>query len=300
MKVTFFGVRGSIASPGPETVKYGGNTPCVLVEVESISTHKTTTLIFDAGTGIRSLGSQLSKTDTDLYLFFSHYHWDHIQGFPFFSPAYQHNRNIYLIKSHLDNESTSSVLDQMIDPHFPVTGDQLQANINELALDTKGEIVIDDVNIRTLALNHPGGGIAFRMDSQQGSVTYVTDNELFPPGKAKTSYDEWVNFVAGTDLLIHDAMYQDKELERIHGWGHSLISQTMKLAHDANVANLALFHHEPSRTDQQLDEILADCKQEIASSTGRKVFIAKEGDSYFVTDSKVMVENNTLDTKKPT
>ena len=188
----------------------------------------------------------------------------------------------------------------MIDPHFPVIGDQLQANIQELALDNKGALAINDAIISTLALNHPGGGIAFRIDSLQGSVTYVTDNELYPPGKAKTSYDEWVNFVAGTDLLIHDAMYEDNELSRIHGWGHSLISQTMKLGHDATIANLVLFHHDPSRTDQQLDAILADCKREVGNSTDRQVYMAKEGDSYSITDSKVIVENRIPDTKKPT
>ena len=300
MKVTFFGVRGSIASPGADTIKYGGNTPCVLVEIENEISHEFTTLIFDAGTGIRSLGEQLSKSNSDLYLFFSHYHWDHIQGFPFFIPAYQKNRTINLVTSHLPDGNTKSVLDQMVDPHFPVTGDQLQATIKKLPLDQKGKIVIDNINISTLSLNHPGGGFAFRIDCQHGSMSYITDNELYPPGTANTSYDDWINFVSGTDLLIHDAMYLNEELDHTHGWGHSLISHTMQLGHDANIANLVLFHHDPSRSDQQLDQILANCQREIANSLDRNVYMAKEGDCYSISQSSVTVETKQPNTKKPT
>ena len=291
MKVTFFGVRGSIASPGQHTVKYGGNTPCVLVEIEDRTSLQTTFLIFDAGTGIKSLGEKLSKNSSDLNLFISHYHWDHIQGFPFFSPAYQKNRTINLITNHLKDDNPKSVLDQMTTPHFPVSGDQLQAMINEFPLDHKGQIIIDNISISTLPLNHPGGGTAFRVDSQYGSMTYITDNELYPPTPPKTSYENWISFVRGTDLLIHDAMYKDNELEKIHGWGHSLISQAIQLGRDADIANLVLFHHDPSRTDDQLDSILMESRK-IYESTGQELYLAKEGDCYSITNSVVTVSAN--------
>ena len=276
MKVTFYGVRGSIATPGKDTVKYGGNTSCVLVEPDD-----EVVLIFDAGTGIRSLGQQLVSDDRDIYLLFSHHHWDHIQGLPFFRPIYQQGRKIRLLSNNLNAGDASAVLDQMVDPHFPVTGAQLQAEIEVAPFNDQGTIMIGDTRISTLPLNHPGGGSGYRVDTAHGSLAYITDNELYPPNQAKTSYAGWIDFVQDVDLLIHDAMFVDDELPKVHGWGHSLISQALQLALDADVKRLLLFHHDPSRSDAQLDAILADSREWMASrAAGIEVLVAREGESY--------------------
>lgn len=277
MHIKFYGVRGSIATPGADTVRYGGNTACVLVESDN-----GTIFILDAGTGIKKLGDELIQCQSlsSINLMFSHLHWDHIQGFPFFAPIYKTNQKIHLMAAHLDEENVQSVLSQMTDPHFPVPSDQLEAVV-EVTTNIPSVLVIDDVTISTLALNHPGGGSAYKFQSTKGSLVYATDNELFPPNETRTSYTEWLEFVKGVDYLIHDAMYLDTELEKIHGWGHSLISQTLKLAGEAMVKNVILFHHDPSRTDQQLDEIKQNSRKWMIQNYPEcKVYLAREGDEY--------------------
>ena len=276
MKVTFYGVRGSIATPGKDTVKYGGNTSCVLVEPD-----EDVVLIFDAGTGIRSLGQLLYSDSRDIYLLFSHHHWDHIQGLPFFRPIYQQERKIRLLSNNLNAGDASCVLDQMTDSHFPVTGAQLQANIEVVSFNDHGSIMIGDTKVSTMPLNHPGGGSGYKIETAHGSLVYITDNELFPPYQARTSYAGWIEFVKDVDLLIHDAMFVDDELQKVHGWGHSLISQALQLALDADVKRLLLFHHDPSRSDAQLDAILTDSREWMASRSAEiEVFLAREGESY--------------------
>lgn len=277
MKITFYGVRGSIPVSSRETQQYGGNTSCLLLETDD------KILIFDAGTGIRQLGEDLLNDERDIYLFFSHYHWDHIQGLPFFKPLYNPKRTIYLLSDHLADDA-STVLKQMAPPYFPVTQDQIQAQVKVLPLQNKGCLRIGSLNISTCALNHPDGGAAYRIDTAEGSFAYVTDSELLPPETVNTPWEQWVNFLQNVDLLVHDAMYIDEELSHIHGWGHPLVSQVQRLARDANVARLVLFHHDPKRTDKQLEVILANAQQWMKKQHPRcKVTLAKEMDSYQVT-----------------
>ncbi len=276
MKATFYGVRGSIATPGKDTVKYGGNTSCLLVEPDD-----DVILIFDAGTGIRSLGQLLVSDGRDIYLLFSHHHWDHIQGLPFFRPIYQQGRTIRLLSNNLNSGDASSVLDQMSDSHFPITGAQLRAQIEVVPFNDQGSLMIGDAKVSTMPLNHPGGGSGYKIETAHGSLVYITDNELSPPDEMQTSYPEWIDFIQGVDLLIHDAMFLDDELPKVHGWGHSLVSQVLQLALDADVKRLVLFHHDPSRTDAQLDEILANSREWMASHSAEiEVSLAREGESY--------------------
>ena len=284
MLIKFYGVRGSIASPGEDTVRYGGNTACVFVK-----TNDQELFIFDAGTGIRKLGDELSelasKTSVSskaINLLFSHYHWDHIQGFPFFQLAYRADQEINLLAAHLGELNAHSVLTQMTDPHFPVPSDKLEAKVNVLSMENEVLLIGSNV-IKTLSLNHPGGGSAYRINADEGSMAYVTDNELFPPNEPATPYEQWLEFLKGVDYLIHDAMYLDNEKERIHGWGHSLISETLQLAADAEVKNLILFHHDPSRTDKQLDTIEKNAKAwMLKHAPDCNVTVAKEGDEYLL------------------
>jgi phosphoribosyl 1,2-cyclic phosphodiesterase len=274
LKATFYGVRGSIATPGIDTVRYGGNTSCLHVELDDGSQ-----LIFDAGTGIRPLGDRLADCDCELTLLFSHHHWDHIQGLPFFRPIYQKGRRVRLLSAFLARTESMAVLDQMIDPHFPVTGESLLADISVLELGGDNRIRIGDAVVNACPTNHPGGGAAYRVTTSSGSLAYVTDNELFPPGNPATPYEKWVEFLRGVDFLIHDAMYLDSELDDVRGWGHSSIQQALQLGCDAGAGRLVLFHHDPSRTDDQLDGILTDSIRWMAERCECTVSIATEGET---------------------
>ncbi len=250
MLVTFYGVRGSIAAPGPKTIKYGGNTSCVHVRLNTGNN-----VIFDAGTGIRELGIRMVQNDEPLLLLLSHGHWDHIQGYPFFGPIYQPSREIRVCQGVDTNEvALKAILEQMDGSNFPVHSEDLPSKI------TTVQEVDDYLNAQSFHtvrkhLNHPGGGNAYRIEEDGVSIAYITDNELDPPNAPQTTYAEWVDFCQGVDLLIHDAQYIEKDMPAKHGWGHSLISQVRQLAVDAQVKNLAMYHHDPERTDSELDEI---------------------------------------------
>lgn len=251
MKVSFYGVRGSIATSGPTTVKYGGNTSCACIELNNGHT-----IILDGGTGLRPLGVELMQQNNPLHLLLTHSHWDHIQGFPFFMPIFKPNQEIRIYSAAEVDNNPPAILSQMNDVSFPVTHKQLPSTLTTMTSDKLQTSLADiSVSIREKALNHPGGGSAFRIEEDGISVAYITDNELDPPGVITTRYEEWVAFAHGVDLLIHDAQYTESDMPHKHGWGHSLISQVRRLAIDAEVKNLVMYHHDPERTDGQLDEI---------------------------------------------
>ncbi len=252
MIITFFGVRGSTAAPGPQTVKYGGNTSCVHVELDN--GHD---LVFDAGTGIRILGKQLAKKQTPANILMSHGHWDHIQGYPFFDPIYQPDRDINIYISVASGRKLlCSLFEQMDGVTFPVHAEDLPSN-NICKFKGVESELYERAGVRVVqrALNHPGGGVAYRIDDAGASVAYVTDNELDPPGEPTTTFDQWVEYLHGVDVLIHDAQYTEDDMPHKHGWGHSLISDVRRLATDAEVGALVMFHHDPDRSDGELDEI---------------------------------------------
>jgi len=250
--ITFYGVRGSTAAPGPQTAKYGGNTSCVHIELESGND-----LVLDAGTGIRLLGKQLAKKTTPANILLSHGHWDHIQGYPFFEPIYQPDRviNVYV---HLESgrQLLDTLFQQMDGTRFPVKAEDLPSNhISKFKGIEKELHEREGINVVKQALNHPGGGVAYKIEENGATCAYVTDNELDPPYALSTNYDEWVNYLHGVDVLIHDAQYTEDDLPHKHGWGHSLISQVRQLATDAEVGTLVMFHHDPDRSDAELDEV---------------------------------------------
>lgn len=252
MIITFYGVRGSTAAPGPQTAKYGGNTSCVHIELESGND-----LVLDAGTGIRLLGKQLAKKTTPANILLSHGHWDHIQGYPFFEPIYQPDRviNVYV---HLESgrQLLDTLFQQMDGTRFPVKAEDLPSNhISKFKGIEKELHEREGINVVKQALNHPGGGVAYKIEENGATCAYVTDNELDPPYALSTNYDEWVNYLHGVDVLIHDAQYTEDDLPHKHGWGHSLISQVRQLATDAEVGTLVMFHHDPDRSDAELDEV---------------------------------------------
>lgn len=273
MLITFYGVRGSIAAPGPATIKYGGNTSCMHVRLNS-GEH----LIFDAGTGIRKLGIRLARTEDPLLLLLSHGHWDHIQGYPFFDPIYQKDRNIVVLQGVEGNANAlKALLEQMDGSNFPVHAEDLPSRITTIQ-EVDAFLAKQAFKTTRHVLNHPGGGYAYRVEEDGVVFAYMTDNELYPPTQPRTNYDEWVEYCEGVDLLIHDAQYQEQDMPAKHGWGHSLISQVRQLAVDARVKNVVMFHHDPERTDAQLDEIALTSARYFHSRNAKiGSYIAAEG-----------------------
>ncbi len=255
IRVTFWGVRGSIPSPGALTARYGGNTACVAIDLGA-----ETTLVLDAGTGIRALGKALLDRDADLFVLLSHSHWDHIQGFPFFAPIYQPHRRIYVFPTPQGHTLLCTLLEQMDGPHFPVTSDRLPSE-TECITDEPMRFLHDQgLCLSRIPTNHPGGGSGYRIEHDGRSVVYLSDNELYPPYPKATEFEAFARFCRHADVLIHDAQYLDRDLPQKQGWGHSLVSQACELAVAAEVSHLILFHHDPERSDCELDVIQADAR----------------------------------------
>ncbi|QCU73105.1 MBL fold metallo-hydrolase [Pseudoalteromonas distincta] len=249
MKVEFFGVRGSMPSAGSNTHIFGGNTSCVYIEQNNGRD-----LILDSGTGIVELGTRLLETQSPINILLTHNHWDHIQGFPFFKPIYQPNRNITIVAGNVDDKkSQDAILKQMSGSYFPVCYQDLPANITlNTDLSSQKQFTLNGFLVSTAPLNHPGGGTAYCIKADEKKIAYVTDNELNPPDKLNTSICEWSNFIEGADLLIHDAQFIDADLPLKHGWGHSTIDQVAELAIKASIKNVIIISHDLSRTDEQL------------------------------------------------
>lgn len=257
MIITFYGVRGSIPSPGPATARYGGNTSCVLVELDNGES-----LVLDAGTGIRELGKRLKETDGVINILLSHGHWDHIQGYPFFAPIYQQDRHIRVFTAEDDaHGQICSMFEQIDGANFPLRANELPSSARCITENAETVLAVDNIHVQRLRINHPGGGFAYRVEEDGASCVYITDNELEPPDKPATTYDQWVAFCHGTDVLIHDAQYLASDMPHKHGWGHSLVAQVRQLAVDAEVGCLVMFHHDPDRSDTEIDFIKQENEQ---------------------------------------
>jgi phosphoribosyl 1,2-cyclic phosphodiesterase len=250
--IKFWGVRGSIPCPGLDTVRYGGNTSCIEMQVGKER------LIFDGGTGLRILGeSMLSDMPVQAHLFFTHSHWDHIQGFPFFIPAFVKGNliNIYAIPSPNGATIKQRLHDQMLHPNFPVPLQIMQADLQFYDLEAGETIQINDVVIETARLNHPGEAVGYRVTWRGLSAAYITDTEHFPD-----RLDENVLHLAReADAVIIDTTYTDEEYYDVKvskvGWGHSTWQEAIKIAEAAKIKQLVLFHHDPSHNDDFLDRL---------------------------------------------
>lgn len=285
MFVRFWGTRGSIPTPSATTRKYGGNTSCVSIA------HGDSLLICDGGTGLRELGESLMGGDSDLtaHMFFSHTHWDHIQGFPYFAPVYSPRNTINIWASPEQGGRIHKLLSgQMRSEYFPVAFRELKANIISKGLRVGGS-EIDGVTVTTHPQYHPGGCIAFRFSSEKGSVVYATDHELdlsitnveeseADPNVLRKLPKGFVDFCAGADLLIVDSQYTDEEYLSKRGWGHPRATTAVDLAVQAGAGNLALFHHDPMQSDKAVDDKVEVCAER-ARMHGSElvVFGAREG-----------------------
>ena len=258
MRVKFWGVRGSTPTPQAENMRYGGNTSCVEVRVgEQL-------YIFDCGTGFRVLGQQLrdefgeKKLPLSAHVFISHFHWDHIQGIPFFRPLYDRADSQFLFHCSSRTRSLKQVMDeQMASPYFPVNLSQMQAQQKFYDIDIGRLSLEDGVQIQTSWLNHPQGCMGFRMETKDGVLVYATDNE---PGDA--AFDKSVRKLAeGADVLIYDAQYLPEEYAaEKHGWGHSHWREAVNVVMESGAKELVLFHHDPDHTDVVIDKIVHDAR----------------------------------------
>lgn len=271
MQVRFWGTRGSIPSPGPGTVRYGGHTSCVSVE------HDGSLLVLDAGTGIHPLGHALEDRRDGVSILLSHTHWDHIQGLPFFAPLYQRGRDVEVYGPPPEGVSLADVLRrQMAPPVWPIPVQTLAASL-EVTEITASQMSIANFKVGTLSLRHPGGALGFRIAPKAGgpAVAYCTDNELGEWTAA--GRDPLVRFLRGCDTLIHDAMYDDREIAIRAGWGHSSVAEAVDLAVAAGVRRLVLFHHDPDRDDADVDRLL-DGARARAGAAGSSLEIAAAAD----------------------
>ncbi|MTJ12496.1 MBL fold metallo-hydrolase [Anabaena sp. UHCC 0187] len=250
--VQFWGVRGSIPCPGLDTVRYGGNTPCVSMQVGGKR------LVFDAGTGLHVLGkSLLSQMPVEGHIFFTHSHWDHIQGFPFFTPAFISGNKFDIYGAIAPDGSTieQRLNGQMLHPNFPVPLQIMGSNLTFHNVQPGQPIHIDDIIIETAHLNHPGEAVGYRVNWQGGAAVYITDTEHYAD-----HLDENVLWLArNADVLIYDSTYTDEEYRNPKsskiGWGHSTWQEAVKMAKAANVKTLAIYHHDPAHNDEFLDRI---------------------------------------------
>jgi phosphoribosyl 1,2-cyclic phosphodiesterase len=279
--VTFWGTRGSIPTPGPNTSRYGGNTPCVAVEGAGGQL-----VVLDAGTGIRALGLDLVDKQNGaakVEILLSHAHWDHIQGLPHFKPFFSPGNSVRIWGSRQGTMSLEAILRQQMDPAvFPVPLDALSAQLTVQQVDTD-TFSIGEFRVRTIKLRHPGTTLGFRLTPATGgpSMAYVTDNELGLGGHYDvpgTWRRDFVTFLNGVDLLIHDAMYTPDELEEHRGWGHSTYEEAVTLAQDAGAKKLVLFHHEPEHDDKEMDALVAAARKSAKQREGSlEVIAAQEG-----------------------
>jgi len=230
MTVRFWGVRGSIPAPGPSTVRYGGNTACVSIDLGGDGT-----LILDGGTGIRQLGKALVSMPTDIFILVSHIHWDHIQGMPFFEPLYQPDRTIYMVPFRF-GRVFSRLIQQMDGAHFPVSRESLPSQCHHVRRRAMAFLRKQGFMVSQIAINHPGGGYGYRIETGCRSIVYLTDNELVPPPRHKaTDFGEFVRFCRNANVLIHDAQYVEEDMPQKKGWGHSLPRQACELVAAAGI-----------------------------------------------------------------
>ncbi|HEY0476339.1 MAG TPA: MBL fold metallo-hydrolase [Kofleriaceae bacterium] len=274
VRVRFYGVRGSIPTPGPSTVRYGGNSVCVEVRLADDSC-----VVLDAGTGIRELGKALAAEHyhAPIHLFITHGHWDHIIGLPFFGPMYANDTTIVLHSTTERSVRGMRNVDIFDTAHFPVAFTELPARFHRV--EDYGEHRIGSATIRHIELDHPGGATGFRIDDADGtSICYLTDNELDPPGARVTTVDQLARFAAGTDLLVHDAQYLPGDMPAKRGWGHSVVDDVLALAALAEARTVALHHHDPDRDDDALDRIGEDAARRARErEPACRAIVAREG-----------------------
>lgn len=270
MYVRFWGTRGSCPISGPKTVRYGGNTACIEVRIGDLI------IILDCGTGMRELGGSLSKefkgASINGHIFVGHTHWDHIQGFPFFTPIYNPRNTFTIYGVHGAHGSLEQVFrGSMASDYFPIPLTQLAGKLRFVEM--TGTVDLGAAKVSFQHINHPGLCIGFRIEAQGRVVTYLGDRESYvrlngDSDLARRQDADLVAFAKGSDLLIAEAQYTEEEYAPRKGWGHSTFGDTVRCAMDAGVRRLALFHHDPEHTDEMMDSYVDYCRTLSAQAGG--------------------------------
>ena len=261
MEITCWGSRGSIPVSGKAYLKYGGDTTSLEIRSKSGDI-----IAVDAGTGIRRFGNKLAderKVSTVNFIF-THAHWDHLMGFPFFKPLYSIRSRFHMHGCPFHSQFVESILSTvMAPPNFPVKYDDVKAQMTyESACPQKFEI--GSVTVTPIPISHPNGGSGYKFSEDGKTFVFLTDNELGYSHPGGMKFRDYVEFAAGADLLIHDSEYTPEEYKTFIEWGHSVYSDVLQLAREAGVKKLGLFHINQERTDEQMDDMVDACRQYIA------------------------------------
>jgi len=257
MLIRCWGSRGSIPVSGESYLRYGGDTTCLEIRARSGAI-----IVVDAGTGIRRCGNHLDReAHLEYHLIFTHAHWDHIMGFPFFKPLHTANSHIHLHGCPFDAQYVKKILSQVMgEPHFPVAYADIRARISYEPFCPQ-TFDIGSVTVEPIPISHPNGGSGYRFTENGKSFVFLTDNELGFRHPGGLRFSEYVARVDGADLLIHDAEYTPREYRRFKQWGHSVYTDALRLASEAGCKMLGLFHLNQERTDVEMDRIVAECKK---------------------------------------
>lgn len=260
MYIKCWGSRGSIPVSGKEYLKYGGDTTCLEIRTKSKDI-----IIVDAGTGIRRLGNLLTDEKQNKYHFlFTHAHWDHVMGFPYFKPLYSRHAEFRMYRCPFHDEFVEKIISKvMAPPNFPVKYSDIRAELSyEKARPVEFEI--GSVKVIPIAISHPNGGSGYKFIEGGKSFVFLTDNELGFIHPGGLPYKDYVNFSLGADLLIHDAEYTPEEYKTYIDWGHSVYTDVLNLAFESGVKKVGLFHLNQERTDREMDKIVKTCSKMIA------------------------------------
>jgi len=263
MLIRCWGSRGSIPVSGRKYIKYGGDTTCIEIRGRAADV-----IIVDAGTGIRRLGRRLTAEGCfDCHLIFTHAHWDHVMGFPFFKPAYSPQTRLQMYRCPYSKFVETMLSKVMAPPYFPVPYGDISARISYADdMMCSAAFRIGSVSVQSIPLSHPNSGRGYKFSEDGKSFVFLTDNELRHQHGDGLDYERYLEFVLGADLLMHDADYTPEEYRSRRGWGHSTYLDALALAMDAGVKRLGLFHLNQDRTDREVDEIVATCRKVV---TGR-------------------------------
>ncbi|MFH0976611.1 MAG: MBL fold metallo-hydrolase [Spirochaetota bacterium] len=289
LKLTFFGTRGSIPVPGPKTMKYGGNTACLEIRSEDGDW-----IVFDAGTGIRTLSDSLDLSKKhDIHIFISHPHWDHISGFPFFAPSFIPGNKITIYGPGTFEKSLEEIMrGQMTYSYFPVRTEELQADIKFRELKEES-FTLGNFKIETTMLNHPVTCLGYKIRYKDTVFIYLGDNEPYynvyndDDNEVDNIADEMntrlIQFVNGADTLVTDSQYIPSEYESHKGWGHSTTHDSVNMAIKTGIKKLFFFHHDPLRSDNQLDYLVEHYREKIkAKGYDLEVYAAMEKQTFDV------------------